>query len=301
MATGYTKTLVASAVDIGGKDDVSRMTQRYHVSASTPITLEAGPFVSYMQSQGELPYPGDAFTTFAYTSLEATMRLRSIQAADIPKGAGKYEVTLVWATRYSWEKEGSSAINAAVLRWRKAASARTRPLPCWRKLTDATAPPAGGSDMGGTKIDSGGRPKLLQVPQVELLYTFTIDSSVVNLVALDDDMKTYVGSINSSTFLGSAADTVLCTGIEFEQIEDEYWALRIRALYDRLKHYEQVPDSDASGAYSVNSSGQCSSVKWVRDYPTADLNNLIDSSSAGAATVAYHKHRAEKGEYVWTA
>lgn len=292
--TTYSRTKIGEAWEQGGKDDESRLVETYLVSDSSPITVSAAEAVASMQSADELPQVGEAWTTWATTSLRATLRCRSVSGEHVPGSGGKLKVTVLYSTRYTWEYEGTTPLNKAVLRWRKQISARIRPMQIHRALTDCSSAGTSG-DIGGTKVDPGGRPLTVQVPQNDIVLWRYVDSTQESLSTIDDNLSTYIGRLNSATFIGWSAGLLLCQAAELVHDRDEYWIVRYMLTYDRFLHYEQRPDCAEDGFLKRTTDGKASTVRWSRDYSTADFNNIIQ-----ATDTAYHKHRAQKGEYVYT-
>jgi len=290
MPNTYTVHDVGETFRQGNRDEPSTVTEFYRISAVSPIT-DTALAVAEMQVANQLPYIGELYVSpFATTGLRANMRARSVDAKSLP--GGNMEVEVRWSTRYCWRDD----FETALLVPRKNISYREVTRDVYR--TGSLAAKTSTSDIGGKSVDLGGRP--IPKPSFQGLVSIyvLIDSTQSSLSSIDSNLKTYIGKINSATFLGYAAECLLCTAAELEHEEDEYFVFRAQFAYDPDDQYIQKPDMLADGTIELrddatNGKG-AKTVKWFRDYGTTDFNNLF---SGGIA--AYLKHRAEKGEFAY--
>jgi len=289
MPNTYTIHDVGETFRQGNRDEPSTVTEFYRVSAVSPIT-DTALAVAEMQVANQLPYIGELYVTpFATTGLRANMRARSIDGKSIP--GGHMEVEVRWSTRYCWRDD----LETALLVPRKNIQYREVIRDIYR--TGSLAAKTSTSDIGGTSADLGGKP----IPKPSFQGTVSIyslvDSTQSSLANVDSNLKTYIGKISSASFLGFAAGELLCVSAQLEHEEDEYWVFRAQFSYDPDLHYIQKPELLADGTIELRDDANgkgAKTVKWFRDYATADFNGLFSGGTAN-----YLKHRAEKGELAW--
>jgi hypothetical protein len=157
---------------------------------------------------------------------------------------------------------------------------------------DVTFPPT--SDLGGTKVDINGNPRRYQVAQQQVVVENIRDRTKTDsqtTTADDPDwatiLTTFINKRNSTSFLGWATGSVLCTGIT-ATLDSEAWRISATFLFDDWYHLEQVPVSYPNGmpilAIGATVAGeaqqQCNKVVWFQPYPDkAEFANLYGSVS----------------------
>lgn len=158
---------------------------------------------------------------------------------------------------------------------------------------DVTFPPS--TDLGGTKVDINGNPRRYQVAQQQVVVENIRDRTKTDsqTVSADDPdwatiLTTFINKRNSTSFLGWAAGSVLCTGIT-ATLDSEVWRISATFLFDDWYHLEQVPVAYPNGApilavgatVAGEAQQQSNKVVWFQPYPDkAEFANLYGSVSA---------------------
>jgi hypothetical protein len=178
------------------------------------------------------------------------------------------QLTLTYGTRYTLRRDSSTA-SKALLPVNRSVQPSTRAMACYRDILGALALPTGTTlessvDIGGTKLDEGGNPLTIPVPQVTVTLTSIIDSFQTDLTAYDIAWTTHGLTLNNAAFLGFPAYSCLLTDVGFQHLEDEYYTARIVFLHDTYFFFEQVAKRDSDGKVKVTSTGQASDVRWKR-------------------------------------
>lgn len=207
-----------------------------------------------------------------------TMRCRSVDFQT--ETTGDLRVICTFNTLYSVKP---STVNntpywgmPSSMEWQ--GSART--MPAWRKSW-TTAPPAGAdttTDIGGSSYDGKLQGVPLQVSQIRIRVKFTLDSSVTKMMDQYNAVASYIGKINSDTFLLFPAGSVICESITMGKIQHEYYELIFEFLWDEFKHHDQVPKTEPDGSVEIDSTGNAKEVYWQRvNRTSAPFNNIWNS------------------------
>jgi hypothetical protein len=109
---------------------------------------------------------------------------------------------------------------------------------------------ASGADIGGTKVDTNGKPKVYDVPQqlvtIETQYDRTLTAASPAAEPLWSVYTSYVGNRNSAVFLGFPIGTLLYQGFQTAP-EDNYYRMSHTFLYDAWYHLDQIPAPNPTG------------------------------------------------------
>lgn len=242
-------------------------------------------------------YPRKTFAlSFATTSLPATLRLRDISVNMMNAAAGwMAELTLTFGTRYTLRNDDATKARLPVNR---SVQPSTRAMACYRDINGSAAFPTGTTlestaDIGGTKLDEGGNPVQIPVPQITVTLSAIIDSFQTDLTAYDLAFRTHGLTINNAAFLGFPQYSCLLTDVGFQHLEDEYYTARIVFLHDTYLFFEQVAKRESDGKVKLTSTGQASDVRWKR--ANVEATNWNASTLLPSGTWAYN--RLEKGEF----
>lgn len=162
-------------------------------------------------------------------------------------------------------------------------STRARQLELYRR--DWTTNPSNvliTADIGGTNTAPGGDPMIGETAQVLVRTNLTVNASstaVVNYVA---PLRDLVGKVNSATFYGFGAGSVICEGFAVNPVAGmtEIHEVTVDFVYDAYFHAVQVPDRESDGRPVLNGPGVANPgakiVKWVRQSRVdADFNNIF--------------------------
>ena len=242
-------------------------------------------------------YPRKPFATaFAQTTVGTTLRLRDIGVNMMNAAAGwMAELTLTYGTRYIARND---ATTKALLPVNRSVQPSTRAMACYRDINGSAAFPTGTTlestaDIGGTKLDEGGNPVMIPVPQITVTLTSVIDSFQTDLTAYDLAWTTHSLTVNNAAFLGFPQYSCVLTDVGFQHLEDEYYTARIVFLHDTYLFFEQVAKRESDGKVKVDSNGKASDVRWKR--ANVEATNWNASTLLPSGTWAYD--RLLKGEF----
>jgi hypothetical protein len=116
--------------------------------------------------------------------------------------------------------------------------------------TNGTVTFSGAGDIGGTAVDTNGKPKVYDVPQqlvtIETQYDRTLPQGSPAAEPLWSVYTSYVGNRNSAVFLGFPIGTLLYQGFQTAP-EDNYYRMSHTFLYDAWYHLEQIPAPNPTG------------------------------------------------------
>jgi hypothetical protein len=116
--------------------------------------------------------------------------------------------------------------------------------------TNGTVTFSGAVDIGGTAVDTNGKPKVYDVPQqlvtIETQYDRTLTAASPAAEPLWSVYTSYVGNRNSAVFLGFPIGTLLYQGFQTAP-EDNYYRMSHTFLYDAWYHLEQIPAPNPTG------------------------------------------------------
>lgn len=129
------------------------------------------------------------------------------------------------------------------------------------------------TDIGGTRIDTGGDPVSHLVPRQELRVTNYLSSVPY------DTYAAVVGKRNSATFLGKPAGYLLYRGTTDTRVGLNRYEVTHEFVYDGLAHLRQKPklDQDRQPIIELDGGGipRAKHVFWVQPFPnTADFSTL---------------------------
>lgn len=146
-----------------------------------------------------------------------------------------------------------------------------------------TSPPTTSSnssaDIGGTSLTGADGSQSMQVGQVRVRLVAMQDASVTGMSTAASTLTSYGGTINSATFGGFPAYSLVCEGVSLEKEPGtEFYTVTFEFLFDRFYHFSQVATVDADGRPRMTTGGALSEVKWQRLPRTAtDFNNIFAS------------------------
>jgi len=133
------------------------------------------------------------------------------------------------------------------------------------------------ADIGGTSLTGADGSQSMQVGQVRVRLVAMQDASVTGMSAAAASLSSYGGTINSATFGGFPAYSLICEGVSLEKDPGtEFYSVTFEFLFDRYYHFSQVATVDADGRPRMTTGGALSEVKWQRLPRTAtDFNNIF--------------------------
>jgi hypothetical protein len=138
-------------------------------------------------------------------------------------------------------------------------------------------PPA--ADIGGTKVDLNGMPRVKELPQVTRQLEYKWDRTpLINTTTPDDpDFQVFYDAINkrnSVAFMDASIGTMLYKGFS-ASLDREIWRIVHTWIFDSYYHVEQMPVPNPTGQPillpGVTVAGlqinQCEKVGWYQPYP----------------------------------
>lgn len=234
-------------------------------------------------------------TTGSDTHELGRMRLRTSTVTPVPGTAGKvFDVTGRYDSMYTWTP--LKTVNAAyasklALPVEIEVDSQPRTVAAHRSPSFTTNPAADSStttDIGGTKIDYGGKPTQVLIPSVRFKVSLIFDCSRTDtsatLVSLYDRVSTHQGRWNSAAFMHwASANQVYCESANISHVRDEYYRVSYVFVWDQWYGAEQVPKVDVNGNSSVDSNGSAATVTWKNIVRGSVDHNLIFNDQPDSA------------------
>lgn len=133
------------------------------------------------------------------------------------------------------------------------------------------------ADIGGTSLSGADGSQSMQVGQVRVRLVAMQDASVTGMSTAASTLTSYGGTINSATFGGFPAYSLVCEGVSLEKEPGtEFYTVTFEFLFDRYYHFSQVVTMDADGRPRMTTAGALAEVKWQRLPRVAtDFNNIF--------------------------
>jgi hypothetical protein len=221
-------------------------------------------------------------TPAAMNNFIASMVCRSVNAVPEVSVPYTWRVTAVYSTMLPVDpaKQGYGAKQTMAVSGRQYAEYRRSTTTSALTLpADGAAawPPA--SDIGGTKIDLNGMPRVKELPQItrQLEYKWDRTPLISTTTPDDPDFQTFYEAINkrnSVTFMDASAGTMLYKGFS-ASLDREIWRIVHTWIFDSYYHIEQMPVPNPTGQPillpGVTVAGlqinQCEKVGWYQPYP----------------------------------
>ena len=124
----------------------------------------------------------------------------------------------------------------------------------------------GNSDIGGTKVDQGGKPISSIVANQEL--TITNYASTNNAV----NIRAALGRRNTTAYNGASAGYLLFTGGSARRVDIALYEVSYKMVYDDFAHCRQVPVRDVDGKIQIDTPsgtgiGSAKLVLWRQPFP----------------------------------
>lgn len=279
----YAKTMNSVDVRIGELGQPRTITQTITVRRLDGGFITIDTEIAAIQAEGHIPTinapyvpPGSVPTGMTWE------RHLGCQSVTYRTAAGSKAIifTVTWSTL--WMDDLASETLAFVLPSSTEYNSRTRATNIYR--TGWSVQPSNtnaSADIGGTAASNGTQPISIQVNQVHMRVRLTLDASVDSMLYAVTGFSTYLNKINSQSFAGCAAGTLICEGITAQKGSNGYpfYETIFEFLFDPFFHLEQVCESDEKGYPKLNASGAPSVVKWVRPARTAiDFNDIFKVS-----------------------
>lgn len=147
----------------------------------------------------------------------------------------------------------------------------------WTVNPPTTSSNSSATDIGGTSLSGADGSQSIQIGQVRVRMVVMQDASAVGMSSAAAKLSSYGGTINSATFGGFPAYSLICEGVSLEKDPGtEFYNVTFEFLFDRYYHFNQVVTMDADGRPRMTSGGALFEVKWQRLPRTAtDFNNIF--------------------------
>lgn len=169
--------------------------------------------------------------------------------------------------------------------------------------SNVAAPPAAldksTTDIGGDATKNGGKNGVLTVvPQMKVRVRRQLDVNVNGGIStICNYFKDWIGTRNSATFLGMAANSVVMEGMNVVKLEGPYYEIVWDFLFDAYYEHQQVPELDRDNVPKMNATGtNYADVRWIRVSRSTQNHNGIffATTSYGTANTTIQGF-AEKG------
>ncbi len=230
--------------------------------------------------------PLTLYSTFTLTNLIGTLRLREYTVEVVPNSNETvFNVAAIYNSEYRWANiSGVDVVPTMHLPPQVEFTAGERMTTVWRNASWTTGPSANlntTADIGGTKVDSGGKGVPIRIPTMDIKISLLIDTSQTSgsLVSMYDDMNSCQGKWNSTDFLHWGIGQVYCVSADLNHVRDEYYRATYVFRWDRWSDCEQICELDADG-YPFLVGGQAKTVFWkslARD--TINFNLIFDTQA----------------------
>lgn len=307
----YWVGLQMKADDRGGQSEiimtlrVKKKAQQGNNNETQDITFDRNDYEKLI-IEGVVPNLGTDYGTFVAAVREApwqeTARLREVNYGHVSQN-GIIEIVLRFATLYQVNPltfpDTVNGANPEVIDLPGAIELTSglRPMEAFRRFW-ATNPPTGTvtditSDIGGLPYATQTKGMIIEVPQTRARVRWILDASVTGMLAQYAKVEPYINTMNSQTFLGFPAGSLVCEGINMVHLQHEYYELVFDFTYDRFYHFSQQADVHVNGQVQLVN-GAPKTVKWVRQTRTAADFNLLFSSATPPSTSLTYTETAQK-------
>ena len=248
--------------------------------------------------QQHLGEPHQAFNVFGSLTYLAPLRLRQTRVVPVPGTKGLYfDAVQVYDTAYRWHLLNDRYVLPVEVSW----VATERQVQVYRNRTFGTNPAANlnvTSDIGGTKVDTGGKPFDGVVSQTRLKINLLVDTSQSQLTVTYDNVDSIRGKWNSSAFLHWPSQSVYCSSADVSHVRDEFYRTSYEFVWDEWFMCEQVPERDSDGYPILNVDAQVKDVYWKSlQRQTFNVDGVIFGQQP-SATIA--REIAKEGSFLTT-
>ena len=137
----------------------------------------------------------------------------------------------------------------------------------------------GTADISGQKIDCGGNPISVFVPQMRIVISETVSSG--SLTRRYSNISGAVGTRNSGSWKGESIGTVLYEGASARRVGLRSYTLEHRFLVDDWLHAVQQPKLNSQrnvDTASVNGFLHAVTVRWIQPFPNVSDFNLLSEN-----------------------
>jgi hypothetical protein len=132
-----------------------------------------------------------------------------------------------------------------------------------------------------------------QVRQIRLKLRMVLDVESLPIDGIISVVNAYMGKINSKTFMGFDAGSVVCDGPTLNHLEHEFYELVLDYTADNWFHHSQVATKGADGRPLMNGSNY-QEVRWMREARgSVDFNDIFPSGDLGKS----QKYQALTGKW----
>jgi hypothetical protein len=137
------------------------------------------------------------------------------------------------------------------------------------------------ADIGGTAVGGNGASTNVQVPQSRIKLRFISDATLAGFdrETQANALNAYIGKINSTTFAGFPAGSVICEDASISDAEHPFYENQLTFLVDDWAHHEQVAEVGTDGRPNWNA-GNLATVQWKRIPRTSIDFGLIWGNNA---------------------
>jgi len=269
--------IISASTKLGQLGDEHEITRNIIINKLDGTPFDIVKDVELAITEGIIPVVNQAYPS-AGASWQQFARFRSYSMQPMDKGY--VSVQLRWTTRYT-----TNPTSTTTLKYDLPSSTEYQTVARSTQIYRTgwtVAPPAAldtSADVGGNPISGNTGGQAFQVPQTRIRMRFTQDASAVSMLTAATTLSNYVNRRNSATFLGCAANSLVCEGLNVVKLEGEYYELVFDFLFDPWFHHEQVATVAADGRPTRNGA-DLAEVKWKRlPLSTTDFNNLYNADA----------------------
>lgn len=291
--TNFLAYLVNASQRLGQLGDEHELSQTWIVEHKT-ATLDPIIHAELMIDEGVIPVVNELYSVTGLSGYSWQQFARFRNYSMTPDQNKKWRLELRWSTLYTTNPTSTTTLKYSLpsnTEYNTVARSTTIYRTSW-----TVNPPAAldaSADIGGTPISGNTSGTAIMVPQTRVRMRFAQDASAASMISQATRLANYVDKMNSASFLGCAARTLVCEGLNMVPRTGEYYDVIFDFLYDPWYHHEQVATVEADGRPG-RAGADVAEVKWKRIVRSVtDFNNLY-----GTPTDADLKTMTEKGWWV---
>jgi hypothetical protein len=242
-----------------------------HDENGVPVTWNPWTSAAAVTNGADIPVPGDrmnVLATASWATLLGTLpspwkfnyRVRTLDWAYIPGSRSAYSCTIRASDRTTYCPEPQV---------KRQDSATVRIVDRYRDAAPTAATTDGTAITGTDYTEISGKPERFRVSQVAVNITMPWRTDSTVYADGWPDLTTLAGGrlqkVNSVSFLGFEARSLMLVGVDVDPKQDEYVELTWSFLWDSWFHFEQEPDRDVAGNVTKQlDAGGVSRAKTVR-------------------------------------
>jgi hypothetical protein len=225
-------------------------------------------------------------------------RLRTVQVQPVEGSDEKvFDCVARYDTMYVWQKnaaiaDGTPAFSELYLPLDVEFQSTPRQALVHRSKAFGTNPAINlntTTDIGGTKVDTGGKPIVQEIRQQRVRISFIYDSarsaSSQSVYHAQGEVDAAASTWNSAQFLWFPANKLLCESGSVAHVRDEFYRVTFNFLWDEWFLCEQIPARDPYGLAAQDVDSKAKTVFW-KSITRSTYNVTSIFNQMGNATLA---------------